>query len=245
MLTNNKIGCLLIHGFTSFPSSLEALIPELDKRAIPWQLPILSGHNTTPNDLEGITWHDWQQDIRRGFRELLIQASQVVIIGFSMGALLALELANQFPQNIVGLILLSPALQFTLPIAKYTPELSKYIKRVPDIPLLGFSTPQLALKHKHYYWFPSETFLYYWQRTQNFDPMLDHVKQPTLIIHAKKDRLAAWSGAEHIYNTIPATDKKIIWLKKSGHEILLDIEAQTVIQHIFSFKPLIPLILSS
>lgn len=90
---NKKIGVLLIHGFTSFRASLEILIPELEKKNIPWHYPILAGHNTKPEDLEGKTWQHWQNDVENGLKYLLPDCQQVIIIGLSMGALLALELA--------------------------------------------------------------------------------------------------------------------------------------------------------
>lgn len=238
MRQTKKLGCLLIHGFTSNRDSLEAIIPELDKRSISWQYPILTGHGTKPQDLEHATWEIWQQDVETAFKKLLNKCEKVIIIGLSMGSLLALELAAKYQVQVSGLILLSPALHFTLSITKYTPELSKYIKRFPEINLLRFSDPRIALKHKHYYWFPSAPFLHYWQRTQNFDAVLKNVSQPTLIIHSKKDKIAAASGAEYIYKTISSPDKKIIWLKKSGHELLLDVEAKTTLKQIFLFQHL-------
>ncbi|XOU94070.1 MAG: alpha/beta hydrolase [Candidatus Kerfeldbacteria bacterium] len=229
-----KIGVLLIHGFTSFRASLEILIPELDKKNIPWHYPILAGHNTKPEDLEGKTWEHWQKDVEDGLNYLLPICEQIIIIGLSMGALLSLELAAKYPDKIKSLILLSPALKFKNPLAKYTSQVTKYIKKVPGINLFRFSTIKLAESQKGYSWFPLKTFHQYWLRTQHFDSVLEKIVQPTTIFHSKKDRLADPAGAEYIYNKIKAKDKQIIWLKKSGHEVLLDTETQEIVTKISS-----------
>lgn len=227
---NKQIGVLLIHGFTSFRASLEILIPELEKKDIPWHYPILAGHNTKPEDMEGKTWEDWQDDVESGLKYLLPVCEQVVIIGLSMGALLALELAEKYPNKIKGLILLSPALKFRNPLTKYTAKITSYVKKIPGINRFRFSNFKLAETQKGYSWFPAKSFHQYWLRTQHFDSVLEKINLPTTIIHSKKDRLADPFGAEHIYQKIKSKDKKIFWLNKSGHELLLDVEADEVVK---------------
>ncbi len=239
-MSNGKapLGCLLIHGFTSHRSSLEAVIPELDKRHIPWHYPILAGHGTSPADLQNVTWQDWVNDVTQGLRYLQGDVEKVVVVALSMGSMLGLELAATFPADIVGLVLLSPTLHFRLKLAKLTPLLSKVISRFPNPSPAKFSSLKLAKQDKGYQWFPTKTFKQYWERTQDFDPVIQRVHQSTRIIHAKRDMVGHPSGAQHIFDLLPAKQKELIWLERSGHEILLDAEVPTVLGHIFSFPPL-------
>lgn len=230
----NKTGVLLIHGFTSHKSSLEAVIPELKKRGIPWHYPILTGHGTTPNDLRGITWQHWQADVQNGLDYLLQTSNQVTVIALSMGALLALELAVANPKTIRGLILLSPTLYFKPLISRHAPLVTKLSKVFPVLNSQKYSSITASRVDKGYRWFPTKTFMHYWLRTQHFDSVLEKVNQPTTIIHSKKDRLADPVGAEHIYQTIKSKDKEIIWLNKSGHELLLDVETDDVVKIIIN-----------
>ncbi len=215
---------------------MEILIPELDKRGIPWHYPILAGHNTKPEDMEGKTWEHWQNDVEEGLKYLLPNCKQVVIIGLSMGALLALELAEKYPDEISSLILLSPALKFKNPLTKYTSEITRYVKKIPGINLFRFSTAKLAETQKGYSWFPAKSFHHYWLRTLHFNSILEKIHQPVTIFHSKKDRLADPAGAEYIYNKIKSIDKKIIWLNKSGHELLLDVESEKIVNKIMHLQ---------
>lgn len=233
-----NIGCLLIHGFTSHRSSLEAVIPELDKRHIPWHYPILAGHGTTPKDLEKTNWEMWQNDVEQGLQYVLGSADRVVIIALSMGALLGLELAEKHPNQVSGIILLSPCLHFYTKLANYTPLLTKIIKKFPNPSLAKFSSLAQAKHDRGYTWFPTSAFKHFWQRTKNFDQVIKAVHQPILIVHSKKDKVAAPSGAQHIFDTLGSKEKQLIWLEESGHEILLDNETPAVIQHITAFKKL-------
>ncbi|HCM68043.1 MAG TPA: hypothetical protein DIS62_03505 [Candidatus Kerfeldbacteria bacterium] len=236
--TKRPLSCLLIHGFTSHRSSLEAVIPELDKRGIPWHYPILAGHGTHPHDLEHTTWEHWQYNVEQGLDYLLQESSQVVIIALSMGTLLALELAAKYPKDVVGLVLLSPTLHFKQRLTKWTRPLTKVLKRFPNPSITKFSSTEYAKRDKGYVWFPTVAFKEYWLRTQHFDSVLEKVRQPVRIIHSKKDLVAHPSGTLHIYSTIPSTEKDIVWLESSGHEVLLDREIPFVLENIFSFPPL-------
>jgi len=235
-MLDKKYGCLLIHGFTSFRASLEILIPELEKRNIVWHYPILAGHNTHPGDLEGKTWEHWQHDVEEGLKYVLQEADKVIIISLSMGSLLALELAAKYSEKIKSIVLLSPVLHFRAPLSFYSPKIKKVFKKFPIFKIFRFSSFKVARKNLSYPWFPVEAFHHYWLRTKHFDSVLEKVFQPTLIIHSKRDRLANPSGAEYIFDTIKSEIKEIKWLNKSGHEMLIDIEAEKVIKLIFSSK---------
>lgn len=113
------------------------------------------------------------------------------------------------------------------------------MKKIPGINLFRFSNIKLAETQKGYSWFPAKSFHQYWLRTLHFDSVLEKINQPTTTFHSKKDSLATPAGAEHIYNKIKSTNKEIIWLKKSGHELLLDVEANEIVNKILKNKAFI------
>lgn len=230
----NKTSYLLIHGFTSHRTSLTAVIPELDKRNIEWHYPILAGHGTRPEDLIDKTWEHWQQDVDIGLKYLLQESNQVIIIALSMGALLALELAATYQKKVSALVLLSPALHFQMKLTRFTSLLSKVIKRFPNPSVTKFSSAKYIKNDLGYRWVPTQAFHSYWLRTKHFDSVLDKIHQPTRIIHSKNDKMAAPSGAQHVYDTIKSKNKELIWLEKSGHEVLLDAETELVLKYIFN-----------
>lgn len=229
---------LLIHGFASHRSSLERLLPELDRRGFPWVYPVLTGHGQTPEALTGVGWSDWHRDVEQAFQELASKHGQIVIIALSMGCLLAIELAASHPSAITGLVLLSPGLRFQHPLAPFTPVAWLLIRRFPFPAKNKFSSPEYARLDRGYQWFPTAAYASYWRRTRTITQLIPQIKCPVKIIHSQRDRIAKPSGATEIFRSLKAP-KKLVWLESSGHELLLDSEADYVIHEIFSFYVLI------
>jgi carboxylesterase len=68
---------------------------------------------------------------------------------------------------------------------------------------------------------------------------LPTIQAPTLIIQSPKDTVVEPSGAEFVYQTIGATDKRLHWLKQSDHIIPLDVERDQVFHEVASFLGLV------
>lgn len=233
-----KPGVLLLHGFTSHRSSLEVLIPELEKRGLEWHLPILAGHGGSPRDLKDKRWTDWHHDAEQAFRYLRQAHEQVIIVALSMGALLALELAVAHQADIPGLVLISPCLRFKNPAAKHTRLIARVLPRFPNAAANKFSSEKYAVRDKGYQWFPTKTYQSYWERTQTMAEIIQAVRCPVRIIQSRLDMIADPAGAQEIYNLLPGT-KELLWHEKSGHEMLLDCETIEVIREILDFPALV------
>lgn len=90
---------LLLHGFTGHPSDLEPLKTAFEAHGFTCNMPLLPGHGTKPEDLNSVKTTDWL-DCARSY-------NSDIIVGLSMGGLLAVLLAAEKPKS--KLILLSPA----------------------------------------------------------------------------------------------------------------------------------------
>jgi len=92
--SGNRVGCLLIHGFSGSPSEMRFMGERLAKAG--WTVfgILLSGHGTTPEQMAKTSWEDWTRDAEAGVRKLRKSCDTVIGIGLSMGGLLALHLAT-------------------------------------------------------------------------------------------------------------------------------------------------------
>ena len=57
-------------------------------------LPRLPGHGTTWQEMARTRWEDWYAEIDRAYEELRGQTGEIFVMGMSMGASLALRLAE-------------------------------------------------------------------------------------------------------------------------------------------------------
>ena len=109
--TQHSVGCLVLHGLTSSLATVSNLLPYLEARGIPHAMPTLRGHGTRPEDLRGVTWHHWYEDAERALDELLDRCERAVVMGLSMGGVVALHLAAQRPERLAGVVTVAAALR--------------------------------------------------------------------------------------------------------------------------------------
>ena len=110
-------GALLLHGLTDSPYSLRATGEVLRRqgyRVLGLRLP---GHGTSPSALKDVHWRDWVAAARLGatwLRDELGSDRPLVVVGYSNGGLVALELAvdavDEELRSPDRLVLLVPAL---------------------------------------------------------------------------------------------------------------------------------------
>ncbi len=113
-------GILLIHGLGDSPWSFSDLGPLLAKQGFLVRTVLLPGHGTKPADLMDASIDDWRRVVREQAEILRRESGQVYLGGFSTGANLALEYAQDNPE-IAGLLLFSPALKSDNPHDWLTP----------------------------------------------------------------------------------------------------------------------------
>ena len=122
---DDRIGVLLLHGFTGSPASMRPWGELLAQQSWTVRVPRLPGHGTRWQDMNITRWEDWYSEADRNLRELTSRCDQVFVAGLSMGGSLSLRLAQEHPQAISGLILVNPSVhterldRHLLPLVKH------------------------------------------------------------------------------------------------------------------------------
>lgn len=108
-LAGSRIGLLLVHGFAGSIADLRMFGDRLHEEHGYTVLGVrLAGHGTTAGDLARSTAEDWISSARTGLHRLATSTDRIIIIGESMGSLIAIRLSQESPK-VAGLILLAPA----------------------------------------------------------------------------------------------------------------------------------------
>lgn len=123
-----RTGYLLIHGLTDSPYLLSAVARSLAGRS-PCSVVrsvLLPGHGTVPGDSLDVHRDEWRQITRYGVDSFRGRVNELYLVGYSAGATLAVEYADQHRDDelLAGLVLLSPAM--ALPDA--TVRLAPYVR---------------------------------------------------------------------------------------------------------------------
>lgn len=238
----SPFGVLVIHGFTATLESVEALREPLLERGIPFSMPLLAGHGaSSPAALQGVTWDAWLRDADRALQDLSFEVERVIVIGHSMGALLALNLAVRYPKIVDSLILAAPALKLVSlfapdrPLHFAAPLVSMMLKRWDLKSDLEELRPQCSAPH--YEWVPTGAILSLFDLIQTTDLLLDRVNVPCMILHNRKDSTVLPESATILCNRLgtPSSEKLILWLERSGHQIFCDCERDKAVQLILDY----------
>jgi esterase/lipase len=111
---------LLLHDLGGTPYEMRDLGRALADDCYLVRAVLLPGHGTVPGDLLDVDYHEWVEATRSGVASFAGEAEQVVLVGFGLGATLALHhalsAAPRSDRALGGLILLAPALATEAPL---------------------------------------------------------------------------------------------------------------------------------
>ena len=226
---NRAAGVLLIHGFTGAPTEVRPLGDFLAAQGYSVSGPLLPGHGVEPADLNRVRWQNWTQAVDDAYAELSRYVQQVFVAGLSLGGLLALHLAAQRPA-VSGLLLFAPGLlvaERRLPLS----SLLRYVR--PLVPKnetedSDLADPEALNRIWSYELYPVGGASQLWRTQRTVRGELDRITQPVILFQGRRDRAIRPDSPEMILKGIRSTDKRLVWLANSGHNLLVDVESQKV-----------------
>ena len=237
-----SFGVLLLHGFTSALDAVSGLIPTLESMKIPYSMPVLRGHNATPDKLIGVRAQDWYDDAYKALEELCQKVDHVFVIGLSMGGLVALNLCikkHPCSDKIAACILWAPALGFVNPLAWLAKPLSIFFKNWKGQD--SFHDPECRKNNHNYKTFPTKAFCELYDYAAETNKHLTEMLKPLCIIHSIKDQVVPIQTSRVLFEKASSNYREMHELTKSGHELGQDMEAETVFkltaEFIQSFMP--------
>lgn len=116
------VAFLYIHGFGASRAEGEgALDPVAEKLKANTYYLRLPGHGTTPEDQVTATFSDYLDASEEAYRMTRLLGDRVIVVGTSMGGLLATYLASRHPE-MAGLILASPFYDYENPFGRLANE---------------------------------------------------------------------------------------------------------------------------
>ena len=118
-------GAVVLHGFTSNPTSMRALAETLGGKGFHVELPLLPGHGTVVDDMLPTRWADWAGEAEAAYQRLRQRADTVVVVGLSMGGALTLRLGADL-DDLAGLVCINPVTQ------PQTPEIIDMLRGLVD-----------------------------------------------------------------------------------------------------------------
>ena len=250
---DNGSTVILVHGLTGTPNEMKFLATFLNKKGYSVICPRLAKHGEPLKVLKYVKWQEFYKSVQDVFSDGLSDTTgPIFAAGLSMGALLALLLADDFPERIFGVTCLAPTLFYdgwNTPLSKYFMPLAstplRYLFYFKEEPPYGIKNEIIQGRIHRYYkdatlddlenvaqygypYFPV-TLLYQLQLLVKYiTKKLPEMDFPVQLIQAKDDDMTSVKNSKFIYDSIKSETKEMVLLYNSYHVITADQERDTV-----------------
>jgi len=230
----DDVGAVLLHGFTGTPTEVRGLGEHLASLGVTVTAPLLPGHGTHHQALEATSRADWLNAARSAIAEARGRVRRLVVVGQSMGALLALRVAAE-RDDIDALVTLAPALhvnriawltRLPLPVRFIHKQEIKH----PD--LVDKAQVQQVWSNSHT---PLRAVPEVLRLAKETRPLLSAVRAPLLVVQGKKDKTVRAVSAREVHDRCSSTTKELLWLEETGHIVAIDGEREHVWRRVADF----------
>lgn len=257
LVGDNGALVILIHGLTGSPNEMKSLASFLNKKGYSVICPRLANHGEGLDILKKAKWQDFYESVRKVMVEGPAAGftGPIFASGLSMGALLALLLADEFKERIAGVSCLAPTLFYdgwNTPLSKFLLPLGyrtflKHFFYFKEDPPYGIKNEAIRERIHRYYstaklddmenvaqygypYFPVTLLCQMRLLVRHLSARLAYINLPVQLIQAKDDDVASVKNSKFIYDNIRSDVKEMILLYDSYHVITADHERDTVAQ---------------
>jgi carboxylesterase len=221
------LGVLLCHGFTGTPQSMRPWGEYLAARGFAVRAPLLPGHGTTWPELNRTPWTEWYAAARAELLALTQECASTFVCGQSMGGALALRLAEEFGEQVAGLVLVNPSVTTRRWDAKLLPVLSRVL---PSVPGVSSDIAKPGATELAYDRLPVRAVASMSQLWRAVRADLAKVTQPVLLLRSVVDHVVEPVNARIILDGVRSENVTEVLLENSFHVATLDVDAPLVFE---------------
>lgn len=252
---------ILIHGLTGTPNEMRFLANFLNKKGYTVICPRLAHHGEPLSVLGKAKWQNFYGSVKSILTEGELKdfKGPIFAAGLSMGAILALLLAHEFPGRVRAVSCLAPTLFYdgwNTPWAKFFMPLActplRYLFYFKEDPPYGIKNEAIQRRIHRYYkdaklgdidgvaqhgypYFPVSLLYQLNLLVRYVTPRFSEMRFPVQLIQAENDDMTSVRNSKFIYDRVGSAVKEMILLDNSYHVITADQERETVAEKLEAF----------
>ncbi len=196
----------------------------------------LAGHATHPNDLARTRWQDWLVSVEEALAILRAVCDRVVLIGQSMGGMVALLSAARY--SIDGVVVISTPYaredDFRLRTVRLWSSFIPVIHK-GKMPLTDLKSDRREKEYPAYPFFPTRILAEVEDLKSEMRAAVAEIKVPVLVIQSKSDPSLDEQNANQLFKSLNTRHKSLFWLENAGHSIVLDPQCDLAFEKINQF----------
>jgi carboxylesterase len=194
---------IFLHGYTGTRKNFADFPNTLEKQGYEVELPLLPGHEDSPFKLSKLNYQDFYDWTEKNIIEKTSKDEGLVIIGYSLGATLALEYASKHPTT--GLVLISPVTKLKPPYHSNILTIANKVLRY--VPHLRYNPDRK--KDKSYKLIPTKGLDLIKEGNMRIATRAHQIKCNILAIQFDQDEIIAPDSSEHLKTLLPNARFKI------------------------------------
>lgn len=215
---------LLVHGFGGGPYELEKLTKYLVENGYRVSCPVLAGHEEIPQALAKTHYIQWIQSAETALKEMGVPCENVLVVGFSMGGLIAACLSKKY--SFEGLVTINTPIDFW------------------NLPQVGANLLQDVKNRSTFYlqryWkakgnSPLPAMIQFYRLLVEGKKSFGSVACPLLVLQTKDDDTVGMRSPEFIYKNVGSQKKSIAYFSEGGHGVLTGSHGDQVVKTIDSW----------
>lgn len=223
-MQHKKTGCLVIHGFGGGTNEVEPLAIHLAEKGYDVVCPVLKGHTGKREDMKNANYLQWIDSAEQELMKLQTNCDDIYIIGFSMGGLIAFNLAER--HDIKAIVTINTPIYYW----NIKRILTNLIEDLRGRDLKNFRRYMKSSRSSSFS--ALRNFLLLLNLTK---PKLKSIKCPVYIIQSLDDDTVRHVSANFIFDNLSSSTKCIKLYENGGHLILRSQMAEQIISDIEVF----------
>jgi carboxylesterase len=231
---------IALHGFGGTAAELAPLLDRVEKDGYALDAALLPGHGTAVEQLQDVTFDGWVAAVRARAEAAAERLGRVVLLGFSLGSLVAMQIASEKPRWLSGLVALGNALTLkphtSVPLALWRltgrPMPDVYVVKPRAADLVDQSVQDAILTYDRH---PMRAALEVYLAGPRVREVVADIACPTLILHGRRDAVCSWRNATWLAERIGSRDVTVRIFERSAHVLCCDAERDEVGREVAAF----------
>ena len=228
------------HGFSGTAAELMPVLRAVADAGFAVDAALLPGHGRRVEELQEQTFDTWLAGARARYDGAVKEHGRAVLLGFSMGSLLALQIASERPEGLAGLIAMGNALTVrphtSLPFRIW----DLFGQPLPDAYLLkpkagNLVDPSAMGTLVSYDRHPIRSAHEVYAAGKRVLGVIDRIECPVLILHGRRDIVCHWKNATLLADRVGAKDVTVRIFERSAHVLACDGEHDQVAREVVRF----------
>ncbi len=192
----------MVHGIMSTPRHFDFILPHIPSDVSVCNI-LLDGHGSTVGDFSKTSMKKWKAQVLHHLTELSKTHSKILVVGYSLGTLLTLELAEKF-EEIKAMVLLNPPLKvFVKPVMSARALKFSFNKLNLEDKVELATYNDVSVKFTPYLWQYIPTiprFLELLKLCHDIRPTAEQLSTPVHVFFGKKDELVSIKSSKYFKN---------------------------------------------